>query len=389
MIEKDVFHIRLNNIEIQAERLIDSCLRTRPIAIISSSHQNGSIVCLSDEAKYEGLVLGMKVSVARKISNRTQLLPYNYSLYERIHYHAYRSISSYTPIVEPEGISEFFLDMNGMQSIINDIQDTGIAIINCIRDKIGISGIVGISTNKLVSRIITSVISDSIHKVDSGSEAQFLSSLSPLVLPIVKEKHVSRILKFLLIDHIGQIQSMTSQPDHFRIFFGNYAPILDNESRGYDSSIVRPLKRKDHILEQVVLKRDTNDIGLLHGMVRYLSDKIAFQLRKRRQLANKVRLEIHYTDGYRMQRMGSLKRTDDVSVMDVCQSLFDGANKRRNCIRVILIDIWEFRPCINQVDLFSIKDKRMMLLSNAVDEIRQKYGIDSLQNFNVLQALNM
>ena len=66
MIEKDVFHIRLNNIEIQAERLIDSCLKTRPIAIISSSHQNGSIVCLSDEAKDEGLVLGMKVSVARK-----------------------------------------------------------------------------------------------------------------------------------------------------------------------------------------------------------------------------------------------------------------------------------------------------------------------------------
>ena len=64
-----------------------------------------------------------------------------------------------------------------------------------------------------------------------------------------------------------------------------------------------------------------------------------------------------------MQRMGSLKRNDDVSVMDVCQ-LFDGANKRRNCIRVILIDVWEFGPCINQIDLFSIKDKRMMLLSN-------------------------
>ena len=86
-----------------------------------------------------------------------------------------------------------------MQSLINDIQDTGIAIINCIRDKIGIYGIVGISTNKLVSRIITSVISDSIYKVDSGSEAQFLSSLNPLVLPVVKEERVSRILKFLLI----------------------------------------------------------------------------------------------------------------------------------------------------------------------------------------------
>ena len=54
MIERDVFHIRLKNIELQAERLIDPYLKTRPIAIISSSHKNGSILCLSDEAKEEG-----------------------------------------------------------------------------------------------------------------------------------------------------------------------------------------------------------------------------------------------------------------------------------------------------------------------------------------------
>ena len=85
MIERDVFHIRLKNIELQAERLIDPYLKTRPIAIISSSHQNGSILCLSDEAKEEGLVEGMKVSLVRKMNHRVQLLPYNDSLYERIH----------------------------------------------------------------------------------------------------------------------------------------------------------------------------------------------------------------------------------------------------------------------------------------------------------------
>ena len=92
MIERDVFHIRLKNIELQAERLIDPYLKTRPIAIISSSHQNGSILCLSDEAKEEGLIEGMKVSLVRKMNHRVQLLPYNDSLYERIHYHVYLSL---------------------------------------------------------------------------------------------------------------------------------------------------------------------------------------------------------------------------------------------------------------------------------------------------------
>ena len=385
MIERDVFHIRLKNIELQAERLIDPYLKTRPIAIISSSHQNGSIVCLSDEAKQEGLAVGMKVSIVRKMNHRVQLLPYNDSLYERIYHYVYQSVSSFSPIIEPQGISEFFLDMNGMRSISRDIQDTGMSIIDRIKDQTGLSGIVGISANKLVSRIVTSVISDRIHKVENGRESQFLSPLSPWVLPVAKENRVNQILKFLWIDHIGQIQSMAVRPDHFHIFFGGHALMLDRESKGYDTTLVRSKKLKEHILEQTILKRDTNDESMLYSIVRDLSNKIAFKLRQRKELAKKVQLEIHYVDGHKKQRAGSLTAIDDASVMNTCRLLFKSANQRRNRIRSILIDVWEFYPHISQGDLFSNRDGRMTSLSNAIDKIRSKYGVKSLQNANALQ----
>ena len=385
MIERDVFHIRLKNIELQAERLMDPYLKTRPIAIISSSHQNGSIVCLSDEAKQEGLVVGMKVSIVRKMNHRVQLLPYNDSLYERIYHYVYQSVSSFSPIIEPQGISEFFLDMNGMRSMSRDIQDTGMSIIGRIKDQTGLSGIVGISANKLVSRIVTSVISDCIHKVENGRESQFLSPLSPWVLPVAKENRVNQILKFLWIDHIGQIQSMAVQPDHFHIFFGGHALILDRESKGYDTTLVRSKKLKEHILEQIILKRDTNDESMLYSIVRGLSNKIAFKLRQRKELAKKIQLEIHYVDGHKKQQAGSLTAIDDVSVMNTCRLLFKSANQRRNRIRSILIDVWEFHPHISQGDLFSNIDGRMTPLSNAIDKIRSKYGVNSLQNANALQ----
>ena len=385
MIERDVFHIRLKNIELQAERLMDPYLKTRPIAIISSSHQNGSIVCLSDEAKQEGLVVGMKVSIVRKMNHRVQLLPYNDSLYERIYHYVYQSVSSFSPIIEPQGISEFFLDMNGMRSMSRDIQDTGMSIIGRIKDQTGLSGIVGISANKLVSRIVTSVISDCIHKVENGRESQFLSPLSPWVLPVAKENRVNQILKFLWIDHIGQIQSMAVQPDHFHIFFGGHALILDRESKGYDTTLVRSKKLKEHILEQTILKRDTNDESMLYSIVRGLSNKIAFKLRQRKELAKKIQLEIHYVDGHKKQQAGSLTAIDDVSVMNTCRLLFKSANQRRNRIRSILIDVWEFHPHISQGDLFSNIDGRMTPLSNAIDKIRSKYGVNSLQNANALQ----
>ena len=385
MIERDVFHIRLKNIELQAERLMDPYLKTRPIAIISSSHQNGSIVCLSDEAKQEGLVVGMKASIVRKMNHRVQLLPYNDSLYERIYHYVYQSVSSFSPIIEPQGISEFFLDMNGMRSMSRDIQDTGMSIIGRIKDQTGLSGIVGISANKLVSRIVTSVISDCIHKVENGRESQFLSPLSPWVLPVAKEDRVNQILKFLWIDHIGQIQSMAVRPDHFHIFFGGHALMLDRESKGYDTTLVRSKKLKEHILEQTILKRDTNDESMLYSIVRGLSNKIAFKLRQRKELAKKIQLEIHYVDGHKKQQAGSLTAIDDVSVMNTCRLLFKSANQRRNRIRSILIDVWEFHPHISQGDLFSNIDGRMTPLSNAIDKIRSKYGVNSLQNANALQ----
>ena len=49
--ERSVFHIRLQNFEVQAERILDASLRTRPIAVISSHHQNGTIIALSAEAE--------------------------------------------------------------------------------------------------------------------------------------------------------------------------------------------------------------------------------------------------------------------------------------------------------------------------------------------------
>ena len=77
MILKDVFCIRLKEMELQIERLMDPRLKTRSVAIISSYHSNGFILSLSKEAEAEGLSIGMKVSVIKRMNLCVQLLPYN------------------------------------------------------------------------------------------------------------------------------------------------------------------------------------------------------------------------------------------------------------------------------------------------------------------------
>ncbi len=385
--DQDIFHIRLKELELQAERIMDPGMKTRPVAIISSSHPNGSIVSLSPEAKEEGLFRGMKVSVVRKMNHGVQLLPYNRSLYARVSHYIYQTVSVFTPVIEPEGFGGFYLDMKGMQMIRDHVQDTGLSIVKRIQDQTSISGIVGISANKLVSRIVTTVIPNRIHEVQSGEEAQFLSPLKPLVLPTVKERSVNRLLRFLWIQQVSQLQSLADYPDEFRTFFGMYAVQLSREARGQDTSIVKPPQLKDHILEQTVLPEDTNDENILHAVVKDLAEQVAFKLRKRRQAAKKARIEIHYTDGHQRSRTGCITGIDDLSVIAVCRKLFNRANERRNRIRTILIDIYHFRPYADQKNFFMTEENRNMAVSKAVEKVRLKYGVRSLQTADVFQTL--
>jgi len=384
---QDIFHIRLKELELQAERIMDPTLKTRPVAIISSPHPNGIIVSLSPEAEEEGLFHGMKVSIVRKMTHGVQLLPYNQSLYSRVNRYVYQTVSMFTPVVEPEGVSGFYLDMNGMRAIRGHVQNTGLSIIQRIQEQTSLSGMVGISVNKLVSRIVTSVVPETIHEVQGGDEAQFLSPLKPPVLPTVKEKPVCRLLRFLWVEHVSHIQSMAGQPNEFRTFFGMYALQLSREAKGQDSSIVKPPQLRDHILEQTILPEDTNDDNILHAVVKNLAEQVAFKLRKRRQVADKVKLEVHYTDGHQRHRTGKINGIDDMSVIAVCRRLFDKANERRNRVRTILIDASDFRPHVDQANLFMTEKSRNMAVSKAVEKVRLKYGVRSLQTADVFQAL--
>ncbi|SVE25687.1 uncharacterized protein METZ01_LOCUS478541, partial [marine metagenome] len=139
-VPSDVFHVRLNALELQAERIMDPSLKTRPVAIISSPHPNGTIVSLSPEAEDEGLFHGMKVSVVRKMNRGIQLLPYNRSLYVRISRYVYQTVSMFTPIVEPEGFDGFYLDMKGMQTIRGHVQNTGLSIVQRIQEQTSLAG---------------------------------------------------------------------------------------------------------------------------------------------------------------------------------------------------------------------------------------------------------
>ena len=379
-----IFHVRLKDFELQAERLMDAALRTRPVAIISSQQQDGTIISVSTEAKEEGLYRGMKLSLARKMSHGALLMPYNRSLYTRLNSYLYKTVSAFTPIAEPVNFGQFYLDMTGMKHLYPSYQQAGFSVANVILDKTSLASTIGISVNKLVSRISTAVVPNIINEITIGEEPRFLSPLESPILPSVHIPQVKKMVQFLYLKQINDIQKIICSSQEGSIIFGKHFQQVSRETQGKDTSAVRPPALRNHIIEQVVIPKDTNDQFILRSIVKTMAEQIAFQLRKRQQISKKVKLEIHYTDGLRKARYDALVTNNNKSIVEICYRLFDLANYRRNRIRAIIIDASRFVYFANQTSVFETENIKNNNLSNALDIIRRKHGVNSIHSASAL-----
>ena len=379
-----IFHVRLKDFELQAERLMDAALRTRPIAIISSQQQDGTIVSVSPEAKEEGLYGGMKLSLARKMSHSALLMPYNRSLYTRLNSYIYKTVSTFTPIAEPAHFGQFYLDMTGMKHLHPSYQQAGFSISKVIVDKTSLASTIGISVNKLVSRISTAVVPETINEITIGEEPRFLSPLESPILPSVHLPQVKKMVQFLYLKQINDIQKIVHSTQEGSVIFGKHFKQVSRETQGKDTSAVRPPTLKDHIIEQVVIPKDTNDQFILRSIVKTMAEQVAFQLRKRQQISKNVKLEIHYTDGLRNARRNAFDAINDKSIVETCYRLFDLTNYRRNRIRTIIIDASKFVYFANQTSIFETENIKNNNLSKALDIIRRKHGANSIHSASAL-----
>jgi nucleotidyltransferase/DNA polymerase involved in DNA repair len=243
-----------------------------------------------------------------------------------------------------------------------------------INDVVHLENHIGISSNKLLSRISTSVVPERIYKIDSGEESRFLAPLHSRLLPTSAQPSVERMLRFLFLRQVQDVQSVMEQESAAQAIFSRYYKPLAMEAKGMDTSAVQPPRKQDHIIEQTILPEDSNDEEKLCAIVRQMAGQVGFKLRRRSEIARHVSLEIHYTDGYRSERTGKFTANDEASVVRDCLELFFRANFRRNRIRTIILDASKFQTVACQLDLFSPTETQHRILTEALDDIRRKHG---------------
>jgi DNA polymerase-4 len=368
------------------EELAAPSLRTRPIVVAPPGADRAVVLALSAEARRAGITRGMPVRQARKLCPDLVLLPPNPTLYARASRALHQILRIYAPVIEPRGYGHAFLDLTGTGRLFGPAIDVAARVRREARERLRIPLSVGVASNKLVSQAATTVVKpEPLLEVPGGTEAGFLAPHPLDVLPDLHPRMRSRLDDYQL-ELIGEVAEIAESA--LCAVFGGPGRTLRARARGIDPRPVLPPEQQLEFHLAHTLATDTNDLGVLHQLLRVMSERLGRRLRHRGLAAGRLRVEAVYADHTEVARAVPLRAAMlDVELWEAARRAFTLANAKRIAVRSVALTLDRIVEAEAQLELWAIggrAERRSRLtalpptalppLQAALDRIRARYG---------------
>jgi len=384
------------------EQLVAPALRSRPLAVAPPGAERGTILALSPEAEAAGVRRGMATRLARKLCRDLVLVPPNPKLYARASRALDEVLRIYAPVIEPRWYGHAFLDISGTERLFGPAVDVAEKIRREVRERLRLPLWVGVAGNKLVSEAATRVgRSDRLTvgpsdrqtvrrsdiwpvHVAQGSEQSFLAPHHIDILPEVPDRIRARLDDYQL-DLIGAIAAI-EEADLYAVF-GREGRALRAQARGIDPRPVLPPEVRAEYRVMHTLATDTNDLGVLHGLLRRITELLGRRLRQRGLAARRLTVGIDYVDYESDCRALPIREAAlDVELWDASRRALVQAMARRLAVRQVTVTVDRLIEANLQLDLWEPPTPRAAVLQRALDVIGRKDGMTERRKAGRLTA---
>ena len=385
------------------EGLVAPQLRTRPLAVAPPGADRAIILALSAEARLAGLERGMPVRKALRLCPDLIVLPPNPRLYARASRALHEILRTYAPTIEPRGYGHAFLDLTGTGRLFGPPQDVAARIRRETSERLRLPVSVGVAGNKLVSQAAIRADRWSDGRMDgrtgyprsgwgqrgsdllyvpAGNERGFLAPHPLEVLPELDPRMRVRLEDYQL-DLIGEVAAIPENA--LCAVFGRDGRTLRARAQGIDPRPVLPPERQAEFHVVHTLATDTNDLEVLHPMLRVMSERLGRRLRQRGLTAGRLRVEATYADYTVVARAVPLRASVlDTELWDAARRAFALANAKRLAVRAVALTLDRLLET-GQLELWEEggnegtreggnEGMRERGLQRAVDSIRARYG---------------
>lgn len=397
--DKVIFHIDVNSAFLSWEAVyrlhhLDGHLdiRTIPSAIGGDiEKRHGIILAKSGPAKKYNIQTGEPVTDALKKCPNLYLAPPNYTLYEKSSAAFMEILREYSPCVEQYSIDEAFMDMTGTSLLFGDPVFAATTIKNRIREQLGFTVNVGVSSNKLLSKMASDF--EKPDKVHTLYPDQIPWKLWPL--PVSDLFFVGRAtekkLKLLGIKTIGDL-AMTDVKI-LRLHLKKHGQVIWNFANGIDTASVisTPPPNKGYG-NSTTISFDVSDKNTAYTVLLSLAETVGRRVRADDVQIQVISVGIRYFDLSYQSHQKIMDSPSDITNEiwhTACQcfdELWDGTPIRHLGIHTSKVQKKEeFRQLTLFDDEKSMRPEKLQKLDRAMDEIRTRFGSDSVKRATFLK----
>ena len=259
------------------------------------------------EARAFGVRSGMGLMKAAALAPEALLLPANFEAYRRSSAAFKAAAVAIAPVMEDRGIDEIFLDLT---EVPGDSRELGLKLKAAVKAATGLTCSVGITPNKLLSKIASELQKPDGLTILSAAEVP--TRIWPLAISVINGvgPKAAEKLRALGLETVGQVAA--ADPAELIGHFGqSYGRWLFEAAHGrHDSPLVTSRDPKS-ISRETTFERDLHPKGDRDQLSKILLDlctRLAGDLARQHVLAKGVGIKLRYEDFRTVTRDVTLAR---------------------------------------------------------------------------------
>ncbi len=390
IVDTPILHVDMDAFYASVEIVKDPTLAGRPV-IVGGQGNRGVVTSASYEARAFGVASAMPMITARRLCPHAVYLPNDFTSYLEYSEKIRDVFTSYTPLVEPLSLDEAFLDIAGSTRLFGD----PVTIAGAIKKDISTLGLgctVGVASNKFIAKLASARAKpDGLLRVPPEEIEAWLHPLPVTALWGVGEQ-TGDVLRRLGLKTVGDIARLSRRTLE-RAVGDALGAHLHDLARGLDDRPVKPYEAVKSVGSENTYERDLDERSEILREILRLSERTAGRLRAKGLCGRTITLKVRFSNFQTITRFRTIEEATDTGpdLYEAASSLYLRLDPERPRIRLLGVAVTGLAPGPpkRQLDLLDGGSARVRRdeLSRAVDEIKERYGDDSVGPATLLDGL--
>lgn len=379
-----IIHCDMDAFYASVEQLKKPELRGKPVIVGGNPHSRGVVSTCSYEARKFGVHSAMPLAEAYRRCPQAVFLPPDFTAYKAVSAKMHKIFYEYTPLVEPLSLDEAFLDVTGSEELLGTAPVIGRKIKERIRKELGLAVSVGVAHNKFLAKLASDLSKpDGFFVIPEQKVQELLDPLNIRQIWGIGEKTAQRLSE-MKIKTIRDLRGL--EEGHLVKLFGRYGYQLYQLARGVDERKVESGRTVKSVGRETTFAVDIKNREILEKILLELSCDVGRTLRKEGLKGYTVTLKVKYADFKTVTRSKTLERPIDFEEGIFAEARCLLQNLTVNPVRLIGVTMHNLTAQEKvQLSLFEESRETKAKLSQAIDQIKDKYGEKSIIRARLLE----